>query len=1352
MALRNYGPAELRERAKQVADRQAQFAAGVGGRERIRAALIADDFTRLSLMRNWEVENLRPQAWMRQLEDFRPELLFVESAWRGIENTWTNTVGRFPAELAGIVQWCRENGVPSVFWNKEDPVHFDGFIRTAAEFDHVFTSDVDSVGRYREALGHARVHVLPFATEPTAHNPIERYERKDKLVFAGAYYKRYPDRARDLGQILNGALNVMDVDIYDRNFGTDDERYRFPDEYEQYILGTLPPSEIALAYKGYRYGLTLNSVKSSQTMLARRVFELMSSGTLVISNYARALRLLLGDLVAMSDSSEGTSSALRALVDDPERADRLRTLCLRVVLESHTMAERLRYVISVVAGTPYAPTQADVAVLAPAADMETARRALASVRAQQGVNARVTFVTASEEVACFARREGHDVLAEAQMHQPLSALAPGDTPVGVLDPRDWHGAHHLQSLIQSWQYSDADVVGRSDRFVVRERAVERVAAGTEFRENVALDTRAALLRGEAASKVTVREWLEADTTDTFAELSTLSAARFDYVRDGALLNEVPLAGYSSDLELWTGVSVTEIFERTDRALRGTADGPGLLVDPDEFPTGGHLGAHGGNVALRRLGTVLGVRSTLGPTETVTVWARGAFAACQVWSGGEASIALSYAGDPQVKIVLEVYDTGGNPVLKTSASAARGRRIELPAEAAYARVGVEVRGPGDGLVRRLHLEDRNRDEPVLSIPTSRTLLVTNIYPSYDRLYANGFVHSRVRAYRRAGMAVDIFAFGDGPSGYREFDGIDVQTGLAPALRRALRDGNYDTIAVHFLLPEMWEVLQEFAHDSRVVIWLHGYEAAMWYRRPAAYAPEALASSRALSADRRRLWRRIFRDSDPNVHFVFVSEYFADCVQQDIGVSLDRDRYSVIPNPIDTTRFQYREKSAAARTKILSIRPYQPLYANDLAVRAVHYLANEPFFEQLEFTFVGDGPLFEQTLSSLRGYPNVRIERGFITQSEIADLHAEHGVFLVPTRCDSHGVSRDEAMASGLVPVTTDACAVPEFVDEESALVAPPEDARTLADHIATIYHDPELFLKLSKGAARRVRSRTAGELIIGEELRLLRDGHVEPASTSVQLGKPSARARIDVAVLGSYVVRDAFAAHGDRISPPVAHFSSSALASAMGKEILGGDVRASGLTAEFQRQSVENDVRSKFRRYVSSGSYDILLYDLLDERFDLLLLDGGGTATCSSDYERSGLCLRVVDVVGVADEEYFRRWESAWSEFVGLLDVSSQISKLRISKTFWSDAVVGGAPLPVGYSPERIRRANSFLQRAHERIAQDIDERHIYSFTADDLLVSPIHKWGPAPFHFVPSYYERLVGRLVKEAESVGPCV
>src|SRR6476620_10470587 len=104
-------------------------------------------------------------------------------------------------------------------------------------------------------------------------------------------------------------------------------------------------------------------------------------------------------------------------------------------------------------------------------------------------------------------------------------------------------------------------------------------------------------------------------------------------------------------------------------------------------------------------------------------------------------------------------------------------------------------------------------------------------------------------------------------------------------------------------------------------------------------------------------------------------------EDLERPLSPDRYTVVHNPIDTKIFAYEPKTAEQRHKVLSVRSYaSPKYANDLSVAAVLELSREPWFDELEFRFIGDGPLFEETLAPLRHLPNVTIERGFLTHEQ------------------------------------------------------------------------------------------------------------------------------------------------------------------------------------------------------------------------------------------------------------------------------------------------------------------------------------------------------------------------------------
>ena len=130
------------------------------------------------------------------------------------------------------------------------------------------------------------------------------------------------------------------------------------------------------------------------------------------------------------------------------------------------------------------------------------------------------------------------------------------------------------------------------------------------------------------------------------------------------------------------------------------------------------------------------------------------------------------------------------------------------------------------------------------------------------------------------------------------------------------------------------------------------------------------------------------------------------------------------------------------------------------------------------------MFDEITKPLRQFSNVKLEKRFLQQFEIANYHKNYGVFLVPTRRDSQGVSRDEAMSSGLVPITTNTSAIPEFVDNNCGILVEPENPQALADAIEYLYYNPDKFVELSYNASKRVAVQCSFENTIMKELDII----------------------------------------------------------------------------------------------------------------------------------------------------------------------------------------------------------------------------------------------------------------------------
>lgn len=1052
-----------------------------------RIACVLDSFTYEAYRYESELLQLTPDQGLAELQRFQPDLLFVESAWRGKEDRWQNKIAQNSMELRSILQWCREHKVPTVFWNKEDPVHFETFLGTAKQFDQVFTTDIDCIHRYKSALGHERVYLLPFACQPALHNPIELYERKEAFCFAGAYYTRYTERARDLERFVNDLPGFRPLEIYDRNLGKTGNaaaNYQFPARYRGYIAGTLNAAHMDLAYKGYRFAINLNSIKQSQSMFARRIFELLGSNTLTVSNFSRGLRVLMGDLVICSDNSQEVLRRLNA----PGEHARQRLAGLRKVMQEHTYAHRLRYVISKVTGRLDEVPLPTICLVAEA-DGDAQLQALVGHLQRQ----RYPHVTLHVVVNDSATRQ--PATADSRLHLinrnqladlTLAELANGAEWFGAMIATDYYGPHYVLDLALATHYSKAQVIGKMAHHAANQQGIHLINPGQEYRCASGMAARRALVRTALVAQQPAGAWLESLPGLTYTHPGSLAIDAFNYCENAAGCNQQQVVDTVNDLELNSGISLDQLQRSSEAIAPLSASTTGLQT------SGASLAQWFGPLRSKHVqaqveGDTWHIRCSLADAKHEYHYARQALSVAHLQeSDGTVRLLLDATPGLNLQLVVLFLDAQEQRISHVMHLANRNQAWNIPPETAYLRLGLRACGSGSSTIKAL-VQGHCDIQPATLLAKARHLLLTNHYPAYDDLYRNAFIHSRVTAYQKQGLAVDVFRLRPNePVSYQEFEHVDVVTGPGSALISLLDAGQYSVVLVHFLDPQMWEILRPYLHRLRVIVWVHGAEIQPWWRRAYNYGDEEQLQLGKLDSDRRMgFWRSVLQPMSSSLQLVFVSRQFAEQVMQDLGLRLPADQYRIIHNPIDTRLFSYVEKPLEQRRKILSIRPYvSRTYANDLSVKAIQLLATKPWFNQLEFLMVGEGPLFEETLAPLRQYTNVRIEQRYLKQSEIAGLHRHYGVFLCPSRMDTQGVSRDEAMASGLVPVTNRVGAIPEFVDDACGFLSGPECFTGLSEGLETLVLNPEVFRQKSWSARQRVVMQSDMQRVIASELSLI----------------------------------------------------------------------------------------------------------------------------------------------------------------------------------------------------------------------------------------------------------------------------
>lgn len=430
---RCYSEEAEKERKRQLLQRQPLPEAIVHDPTRKRytsdltVACVLDEFTAECLSHEVKLIKVTQEAWQSQIEQNPPDFLLVESCWKGNDGNWgTITKGSGGGKkLSGLLRYCKQQGIPTVFWNKEDPPHYDKFGPIAALFDLAITTDVNMVPRYKADFG-IDAYPLSFGAQPKVHNPEPVIPRLPKAVFAGSYYGDKPKRCADFNEVMHQLeLAKVGYDIFDRNYQKGIEKFAFPDHYQDSIVGNLPPEEVWKAHKGYKYQVNMNSVQDSATMFARRVYESLASGTPVISNDSVGVRELFGDIVIMP-GEQSIAEQLRALEASPSAYHELARRGVRAVMREHTYGHRIQALcrllgMEVEVDLP----KATLAVTARSeGDIERAKQLFAAQTAQRkhlfieldNFDTAYQFLNATDDNVTYAMQLAHEFYADERQY------------------------------------------------------------------------------------------------------------------------------------------------------------------------------------------------------------------------------------------------------------------------------------------------------------------------------------------------------------------------------------------------------------------------------------------------------------------------------------------------------------------------------------------------------------------------------------------------------------------------------------------------------------------------------------------------------------------------------------------------------------------------------------------------------------------------------------------------------------------------------------------------------------------------------------------------------------------------
>lgn len=181
------------------------------------------------------------------------------------------------------------------------------------------------------------------------------------------------------------------------------------------------------------------------------------------------------------------------------------------------------------------------------------------------------------------------------------------------------------------------------------------------------------------------------------------------------------------------------------------------------------------------------------------------------------------------------------------------------------------------------------------------------------------------------------------------------------------------------------------------------------------------------------------------------------------------YKLIPNFIDIKNYPFKEREVGSSIRLLWVRSFHEIYNPQLAVDIVYDLKQKSL--DVKLCMVGpdkDGSMKETiAYAEMKGVLNQIDFTGRMSKSDWISLSKDYDVFINTTNVDNTPVSVMEAMALGMIVISTNVGGMPYlFLDKSEGILVRPNDSRAFVNQILKL-RDNEVY---SRNVSRNARKK------------------------------------------------------------------------------------------------------------------------------------------------------------------------------------------------------------------------------------------------------------------------------------------
>ncbi|WP_426809319.1 DUF6270 domain-containing protein [Pseudomonas sp. WOUb67] len=240
---------------------------------------------------------------------------------------------------------------------------------------------------------------------------------------------------------------------------------------------------------------------------------------------------------------------------------------------------------------------------------------------------------------------------------------------------------------------------------------------------------------------------------------------------------------------------------------------------------------------------------------------------------------------------------------------------------------------------------------------------------------------------------------------------------------------------------------------------------------------------------------------------------------------------------------------------------------------------------------------------------------------------------------------------------------------------------------------------------------------------------------------------NVFIYGSCVTRDIFNLSESRGFKVHEYYARSSMASLCSRPF-SDETMLEKITSPFQRRMVERDFKKDLILAAEAlqGS-DLVIIDLIDERFDLIELPDGRVFTNSGiigehklleDSSFSGY-----RVIKNGSPEHKDMWLQGMYAFIKFVRENGKIDCTYVNKAYWAAKFDGDTSTKYPYGSGLVSEANKSLDWMYEHLQKFIDKSRFFELSSALFVADEKHRWGISPFHFSERYYRVALSQMIK---------